>query len=242
MTKIYNPPPFVDKIPYKSCQQVNLEGKRVYLTPDGEKLPSVTTILSATKDMTHLNEWRRRIGEEKAAQITREAASRGTLMHKFLENFIIGNPRSCGTNLVHQFSNKMADTIIKNGLSKMDEVWAIEQSLYFPGLYSGTTDGIGIFQGELCIFDFKQSNKPKKIDYIEDYFIQLLFYGTAHNEVYGTDIKKGIIFMAVSPSQNQTTGEINESQYQEFIIDGDLWEKYKLKMWDRLEKYYELFK
>jgi genome maintenance exonuclease 1 len=79
----YTPPPFVEHVQYKPCQQINdpVTRKRVYLTPDGEKTPSVTTILSATKDQTFLNEWKAKIGEEKARQITTEAAGVGTAMH-----------------------------------------------------------------------------------------------------------------------------------------------------------------
>lgn len=169
MTKTYNPPPFVNRINYKNCQQVNLQGRRVYLTPDGEHLPSVTTILSATKDMTHLNEWRRRIGEEKAAQITREAAGVGTGLHSNLEKFICGIERQPGNNPVHVKANAMANVIIENGLKDVEEVWALEQSLYFPGLYSGTTDGVGVYRGNPTIFDYKQSNRLKKSDWVEDY-------------------------------------------------------------------------
>lgn len=235
-----SPPPFVERFQYKSCKQINdpVTNKRVYLTPDGERLPSVTTILSATKDMTALNEWKKRVGVDNAAQITKEASGRGTSMHKNLECFVAGIPRVPGNNLVHQISNKMADVIIENGLSKMNEIWAMEQSLYFPGLYSGTTDGIGLYNNEPVVFDYKQSNKPKDRKWIDDYFIQLLFYGTAHNEVYGTDIRKGVIFMAVKPSINESTGTVGESQYQEFIVEGNDWDKYKSMMWGKIEEYY----
>ncbi len=149
------PPPFVEKFQYKPCQQVNdpVTRKRVYLTPDGERLPSVTTILSATKDMTHLNEWRDRIGHAKAQQITTEAAGVGTAMHGNLERFVCGMQRQPGNNPVHIQANKMADVIIENGLSKVNEIWAMEQSLYFPGLFSGTTDLVGVHEDEPAVMD-----------------------------------------------------------------------------------------
>jgi genome maintenance exonuclease 1 len=109
--------------------------------------------------MTHLNEWKKRVGEEKAQQIVTEASGRGTTMHKNLECFLAGVPRMSGNNVVHQIANKMADVIIENGLSKVNEVWAMEQSLYFPGLYSGTTDLLGVYDGEPAVMDHKQSNK-----------------------------------------------------------------------------------
>jgi len=164
----YTPPPFVERFQYKNCVQVNdpVTRKRVYQTPDGESLPSVTTILGATKDMTALNEWRKRVGEANAAQITKEAAGVGTAMHANLERFLIGEQRQPGNNPVHVQANAMADIIIQNGLSKMDEVWAMEQSLYFPGLYSGTTDLVGVFEGQPAIADHKQTNKPKKAEWV----------------------------------------------------------------------------
>jgi genome maintenance exonuclease 1 len=241
MTLSIAPPPFVERFQYKNCVQINdpVTRKRVYQTPDGECLPSVTTILGATKDMTHLNEWRKRIGEQKAQQITTEAASRGTSMHKNLECFVAGIPRSPGNNLVHQISNKMADVIIENGLSKMNEIWAMEQSLYFPKLYSGTTDGIGMYEGEPVIFDYKQSNKPKQESYVDDYKMQLVAYILCHNEVYGTNIKRGVIFMAVKPPE-LSPGIFGESKYQQFDLlskDFNFWQDQWLT---KVEEYYKL--
>jgi hypothetical protein len=111
---IYTPPPFVERYQYKNCKQINdpVTRKRVYQTPDGERLPSVTTILGATKDMTALNEWRDRVGHAKAQQITTEAAGVGTAMHANLERFLIGEQRQPGNNPVHVQANKMADDSI----------------------------------------------------------------------------------------------------------------------------------
>lgn len=227
----YTPPPFVDKIKYKNCVQVNdpITRKRVYKTPDGETLPSVTTILSATKDMTALNEWKKRIGEEKAAQITREAAGVGTAMHSNLERFIAGIQRQPGNNPVHVQANKMADIIIENGLSNVSEVWAMEQSLYFPGLYSGTTDLVAVYNGNPSVCDYKQTNKPKKEEWIEDYKMQLVAYILAHNEVYGTDIKEGHVFMCS-----------RDLQYQQFDLWPSEFNKYQDMWLDKVEEYYTL--
>jgi hypothetical protein len=231
--KTYNPPAFVEKFQYKNCVQINdpVTRKRVYQTPDGERLPSVTTILGATKDMTALNEWRKRIGEDKAAQITREAAGVGTAMHANLERFIIGEQRQPGNNPVHVQANAMADVIIENGLSKLSEVWALEQSLYFPGLYSGTTDGIGVFDGEPAVFDHKQTNKPKKEEWIDDYKIQLVAYILAHNEVYGTDIRRGVVFMCS-----------RDLQYQQFDLLPQDFNKYQDLWLEKVQEYYNLTK
>lgn len=223
------PPPFIERFQYKNCVQINdpVTRKRVYQTPDGECLPSVTTILSATKDMTHLNEWKKRVGEEKAKQITTEAAGVGTAMHSNLERFIAGIQRQPGNNPVHVQANKMADQIILNGLADVNEVWAMEQSLYFPGLYSGTTDLVAVYKGNPSVCDYKQTNKPKKEEWVEDYKMQLVAYILAHNEVYGTDIREGHVFMCS-----------RAFEYQQF----DLWPKdfneYQDKWLNKVEEYY----
>lgn len=226
---ILTPPPFIEKFQYQNCKQINdpVTRKRVYQTPDGECLPSVTTILSATKDMTALNEWKARIGHEKAQQITTEAAGIGTAMHGNLERFIAGIDRMPGNNLVHVQANKMADVIIQNGLCDVNEIWAMEQSLYFPGLYSGTTDLVAVYKNNPSVCDYKQTNKPKKEEWVEDYKIQLVAYIMAHNEVYGTDIREGHVFMCS-----------RDLQYQQF----DLWpadfNKYQDLWLNKVEQYY----
>jgi genome maintenance exonuclease 1 len=231
MTQTIQPPPFVERFQYKNCKQINdpITRKRVYQTPDGESLPSVTTILSATKDMTHLNEWKNRIGHDKAAQITKEASGVGTAMHGNLERFLCGLERQPGNNPVHIQANKMADVIIENGLSKMSEVWAMEQSLYFPGLYSGTTDLIGVHEDAPAVCDHKQTNKPKKAEWVEDYYLQLVAYILAHNEVYKTDIRKGVIFMCS-----------RDFQYQQFELKPEDFNKYQDLWLAKVEEYYAL--
>lgn len=243
MTTNISPPLYVERFQYKNCEQVNdpITRKRVYVTPDGESLPSVTTILGATKDMTHLNEWKKRVGEDKAKQITTEAAGVGTAMHSNLERFLIGEQRQPGNNPVHIIANKMADSIINNGLSKVNEVWAMEQSLYFPGLYSGTTDLVGVHEGEPAVMDHKQTNKPKKAEWVEDYYLQLMAYILAHNEVYGTDIKKGVIFMAVRPKElPNKPGHYEDVQYQEFRLESKDFNKWQDAWLKRVEDYYAL--
>ena len=231
MTTTFTPPPFIERIQYKNCKQINdpVTRKRVYLTPDGESLPSVTTILSATKDMTHLNEWRDRIGHAKAQQITTEAAGVGTAMHANLERFVVGEQRQPGNAPVHVQANKMADVIIENGLSKVSEVWAMEQSLYFPGLFSGTTDLVGVYNGEPAICDHKQTNKPKKAEWVEDYYLQLVAYAEAHNEVYKTNIRRGVIFMCS-----------RAFEYQQFDLTPENYNKYQDMWFTKVEEYYKL--
>lgn len=224
---MYNP----NKFSYIKLNRIDTPEGRRYATPDGEKLPSVTTILDATKPEEKtkaLQEWRNRVGHTQAQAITTEAAGRGTRLHKWLENFVkTGTTGEPGSNPYSQQSHDMAHSIITKGLSKCNEFWGTEVPLYFPKVYAGTADLIGVHAGEPAILDFKQSNKLKKREWIEDYFIQLLFYGTAHNEVYGTNICKGVIMMCTA-----------DNIYQEFIIEGNEWKAYEDKMWIRLEKYY----
>jgi len=231
------PPPFIEKFNYRSCKQVNdsVTHKRVYVTPDGESVPSVTTILSATKDTTHLDAWRTRVGVEKAKQITTEAAGVGTAMHGNIERFLVGIERMPGNNPVHVKGNAMADLIISNGLSQVTEIWGIEQSLWYPGLYSGTTDLVGCYQGRPAIMDFKQTNKPKKIEWVEDYFLQLCLYGMAHNVVYGTNICEGHIFMCSRGTDPILPGG---EEFQHFEVTHNDWDFWCNKALERVSQFY----
>ena len=204
------------------------------MTPDGHAVPSVTTILDATKPEEKkkaLQEWRKRVGEEKAKQITTEAAGRGTRMHKWLENHVkTGDTGQPGTNPYSIQSHQMAQTIIDKGLSKCQEFWGTEVSLYFPEVYEGTKDIVGVQENIECIMDHKQTNKPKKREWIDDYFLQLAAYALAHNEVFGTKIRKGVVFMCSA-----------DNQYQEFIVEGSEFDKYTDLWYARIEQYYKQF-
>lgn len=223
----------VPKYTYKSLSRSESSGSRLYSTPEGHRVPSVTTILDRTKPAEAreaLARWRKSIGEQKAQEITTEAAGRGTRMHKFLEDHIKGVPlKESVTNPYAQQSLDMARVVIDKGFGKIDEVWGNEVPLYFPELYAGTTDCVGLHQGQAAILDFKQTNKPKKIEYIDDYFLQLTAYALAHNEVHGTDIRKGVILMCSK-----------DMQYQEFVLepkDFDMW----VERWcDRVSEYYKI--
>ena len=230
MHNFYNP----NKFKYVPLPRENIEGSRKYSTPDGLKLASVTTILDATKSEEKkkvLQEWKNRVGHANAQAITTEAAGRGTRMHKWLENYVkTGSTGDPGTNPYSIQSHKMAQSIIYQGLSKCNEFWGTEVPLYFPKVYAGTTDLVGVHDGDDAIMDHKQTNKLKKREWIDDYFIQLVFYGTAHDEVHGTKIRKGVIFMCTA-----------DNIYQEFIIEGSEWDQYVNKMWYRVEEYYKKF-
>jgi genome maintenance exonuclease 1 len=232
-----------NKFPYQQLNKVNIDGSRRYITPDGFKVPSVTTILDATKSEESkqaLENWRKRVGHKKAQEITTEAAGRGTRMHKWIEDFIREDKRGePGSNPYSQQSHLMATQIIEQGLTKCDEFWGTEVSLYFPEVYAGTTDLCGIHDGDEAIMDHKQSNKVKKREWIDDYFVQTCAYALAHNEVYNTKIRKGVIFMCVKPEL--VAGLLTKPEYLEFIVEGNEFDKYTDMWYKRLEQYYTKF-
>jgi genome maintenance exonuclease 1 len=236
---MYNP-----KFEYRPIPRVEVNGKRFYATPDGNKLPSVTTILDKTKPAESriaLANWRRAVGEAKAQQITTEAANRGTRMHTYLEDYVkTGSIKERTTNPYSWASHAMAHEVVTKGLCNVNEFWGIEVPLYFPAVYAGTTDGAGIHLGQEAILDYKQSNKPKKREYIEDYFLQLCAYAEAHNELHGTQIRKGVILMCVKPDVDEQFNIIKPPQYQEFVLEGAEFEKYRSLWWHRVEQYYML--
>jgi genome maintenance exonuclease 1 len=220
-----------NKFQYVPISRENINGVRKYATPDGEKLPSVTSILDATKSEESkqaLHNWRKRVGQQKAQEITTEAAGRGTRMHKWIENYIkTGETGEPGSNPYSIQSHQMAHTIIKTGLTKCSEFWGTEVPVYYPKIYAGTTDLAGVHDNSDAIMDHKQTNRLKKREWIEDYLVQLAAYAAAHNEVHGTNIRKGVIFMCSA-----------DNVYQEFIIEGAEFDSYTYKWFDRVEKYY----
>jgi len=227
---MYNP----NKFKYEPLKRIDTPEGRRYATPDGNKLPSVTTILDATKSEESkkaLMEWRKRVGPQKAQEITTEAAGRGTRMHKWLEDYIktgeIGTP---GSNPYSIQSHQMAQSIIAQGLSKCNEYWGTEVPVYFPSVYAGTTDLCGVHDNAEAIMDHKQTNKPKKREWIDDYFVQLAAYANAHNEVHGTKIRKGVIFMCSAANE-----------YQEFIVEGTDFDKYTDMWFKKCEQFYMKF-
>ena len=207
-----------------------IEGKRHYEINGDEKLPSVTTILSGTQDpekAQSLKAWRDRVGEANATRIVDEAAARGTAMHKILERYI-GEEGYLDLTNVGKAAHNMAMKIIADGLCNITEYYGLESTLFYPGLYAGATDMIALHKGEMAIIDFKQTNKPKKREWIDDYCLQLAAYAMAHNYVYKTNITKGVIMMCSK-----------DNYYQEFVIAGDEFKKYKYKWLGQISKYYK---
>ena len=165
----------IKKYDYTAISRTTIDGKRHYCLPNGDKVPSVTTILDKTKPeeaKQKLQEWKNRVGVERAQAITTEAANRGTRMHAYLESFILQDDmKPLPTNPYAHPSWFMAAEVILKGLCHVDEFWGSEVPVYYSGLYAGTTDCVGVWKGKPAIMDFKQTNRPKKREWIDDYFI-----------------------------------------------------------------------
>lgn len=226
---------------YAQLDRTTIEGKRHYCLPDGSKVPSVTTILDKTKSQESreaLANWKKRVGEQKAQEITTEAANRGTRMHAYLEHYALqSDMKELPNNPFAHPSWFMAAEVILNGLCNVDEFWGVEVPVYYSGLYAGTTDCIGKWKNKPAIIDFKQSNRVKKREYISDYFIQLAAYAAAHNETHGTEIDTGVIMMAVQPKmlEDQT---YTKPEYLEFVIEGEEFKYWTDEWMKRVELYY----
>ena len=185
-----------------------VEGQRHY-DINNEKLPSVTTILGKTQTAEKqqgLANWRARVGEEQATRTMDQAAARGSAMHAILEHHILGKNRLDLTD-IGQEAHKMADVVIDKGLCNVDEIWGSEVALYYPELFAGATDLVGVYKKADSIMDFKQTNKPKRREWVEDYMLQLAAYTMAHNYVYDTKIQQGVILMCSK-----------DGYFQEFIV------------------------
>ena len=200
---------------------------RIYLTPDGESLPSVTSVLSKTKDKTGLYAWRKRVGEKKAEKVMEDAARIGTALHVYIEHFVNEKDYKDLTDIGVE-AEIMAKKIIEEGLKDVDEVWGSEVNLYYPGKYAGTTDMVGLYKGRPAIIDFKQTNKPKKREWVQDYLMQLAAYAQAHNHLFNTEIDQGVILMC-------SRGLI----FQRFELDGENFTRASDSFMKRLEKYSE---
>jgi len=202
-------------------------GTRVY-DIDNYRLPSVTTILGATKNQQFIKDWKAKVGEQEADRIKNHSSRRGTAMHKFLESYIqrVGYDDLTG---IGQEAKPMAQKIIEVGLTPVEEYYGSEVTLHYPGLYAGSTDLVCLHNDMESIVDFKQSNRPKKLEWIDDYFLQIAAYAMAHDYVYGSKIRQGVI-MVCTP----------DLYYQEFKIQDAELKQWKHKFLKRLDMYHEL--
>ena len=213
------------KYNYVRVSRTTEHGSRTY-DVHGTKLPSVTPILDKTKDKSYLDKWRARVGNEEAERIKNLSSKRGTSMHKFIEKHITGAGYDDLTEIGKQ-AKPMAQKIIDIGLTPITEYYGSEVSLYYPGLYAGSTDLVCIHNGKETIIDFKQANRPKREDWIQDYFLQIGAYAMAHDHVHGSNIEQGVI-MVCTP----------DLYFQEFRFEGDQMREYRHKFFARLNQYY----
>jgi genome maintenance exonuclease 1 len=218
-----------NKFIYPKSTRSIVNGSRHY-SIDNSSLPSVTTILSATKsekDKAALAAWKERVGHKESERIKNDASRRGTVMHTYLESFLLNK---FNLELIEEDNKakKMAEEIIDNGLKKnLSEVWGAESTLYYPGKYAGTCDCAGIYNNRESILDFKQKNKAAREEYIEDYFLQLGAYSLAHNTVYNSRITQGVILLCTV-----------DYLFQEFIIEGNQLIEFQNKFLERVEQFY----
>ena len=203
------------------------EGNRTY-DVQGTKLPSVTTILSRTKDQGFLKKWKAKVGEQQAEVIKNISSKRGTSMHKYIEAYILEKGYEDMTSLGQQ-AKTMAHKVIEMGLTPVEEYYGSEVTLYYPGLYAGSTDLVCVHTDMDTIVDFKQSNSPKRKEWIEDYYMQIAAYAMAHDYIHGSNIEQGII-MVCTP----------DLYMQEFRFQGAEMRMWKHKFLARLNEFYEM--
>ena len=214
---------------YPKSKREILKGDRHY-DVDDKKLPSVTTILQKTQDpekAESLKRWTQKVGQVEADRIKDTAAKRGTAMHSYLETYLQGG-KVLDLRDVGREASGMAETIIDKGFNDLEEIWGSEVTLFYPNLYAGATDLCGIYQGRESIIDFKQSNKPKRVEWIKDYKLQMVAYAMAHNCVYGTDIDQGVILMCTP-----------DNFFQKFTINGREFRELKWEWLRRVDSYYD---
>jgi len=214
------------KYTYVRGTQAMEHGSRIY-DFNGMRMPSVTTILSKTKDQSFLTAWKNKVGHENAERIKNVSSNRGTAMHKFLEKHIEDVGYDDLTTLGRE-AKAMANKIIEDGLSQVSEYYGSEVMLYYPDLYAGSTDLVCMHDGMETIVDFKQANRPKKEEWIEDYYLQIAAYAMAHDSVYGSNIQQGVI-MVCTP----------DLYYQEFKCEGEKMRHYRHEFLKRLSQYHD---
>ena len=216
-----------NKYEYAIGKQINEDNGRIYDVA-GFRLPSVTSILSRTKDQGFLKQWREKVGDKEADRIMNLSSVRGTAMHKYLESYITEVGYEDLTDTGKQ-AKTMAEKVVELGLAAIDEYYGSEVTMYYPGLYAGQTDLVCIHDGKDTIVDFKQANRPKREEWIDDYKLQIAAYAMAHDYVYNSTIEKGVI-MVCTP----------DLYYQEFIIEGVELRNWKHKFLKRLNMYHDL--
>ena len=186
-----------DKLP--DIQTETIKGKRFYVTPEGKKYPSITTVLSG-RNNEGLVKWRESVGSEVANNIMRGAAKRGTAVHTLVENYLNNEELSKQDVLpVALF------TLLKPELDNINNIRIQEGGLYsdFYGV-AGRVDCIADYKGVLSVIDFKTSTKEKKEEWVENYFIQGAAYCEMYEERFDQPIDRVVILIVTEDGAVQT--------------------------------------
>ena len=197
-------------------ERETIDGVRYYSIPKESQVLKLVSITSVT---SHFNreifvKWRKRVGEDEAQKITKAATSRGTDMHSLVENYLY-NKTLPSVPPLPDFLFKIA----KAELNKINNIHCLEGPLYSLQLgVAGTTDCIAEYDGELAVIDFKTSKKPKPREWIENYFVQAMFYGMAYYEMTGTPIKKLVIIMACEDGESVVYEESYLKKYMKLVV------------------------
>ena len=192
---------------------INENGKRLYVTPDGERYPSVTTVLSDYKKQGII-EWRKRVGEQQANKISTQASRRGTKVHKLCEDYLNNESTFKGYTPDNVEMFKSIEPI----LNEIEVVYAQERTLFSHHLKTaGRVDCVGKFRGKTHIIDFKTSNKPKKWEWIDNYFMQGSAYSVMWEEMTGVPVPYIAIIIAVADDVPQVFVENRDTWINKFI-------------------------
>jgi hypothetical protein len=204
------------KLPNLERETIN--GVRYYKIPDNNEILKLFSITSVTshKNRQFFADWRKRIGEEEADKITRQATSRGTDFHTLAENYFYNIPELPKVQPLSEFLFKIA----RPELNKINNIHALESSLYSKVLgIAGTVDCIAEYNGELAIIDFKTSKKPKPVDWIEHYFVQCMAYGCMLYELTGITVKKLVIIMSCENGECVVYEEYDKTKYIKLLTE-----------------------
>lgn len=217
--------PWSDRFKYKKLERMDTSGGRVYVLPNSVHVPSVTTILDRTKDKAALEAWAQRVGLQEALRQKEEAAYIGTHMHTTLECIITGEPLSVGRDWLALKGHEMAFRLANRYFSAISVIHGSEVSVHYGDQYAGTTDLVAEYRGKLAIVDFKQSVRPKRHEFITDYFHQLAAYAIAHDDMHGTDIDFAAVLVAVQ-----------DGTVQEFTTTGREFKDFKAEWMERVQR------
>ena len=210
-----------EKHVFPQLMRENFEGKRTYVTENGDRYPSITTVLGY-KIKPAIKAWRKKVGEQEANKISRQSSVRGTKIHGVCEDYL--NNKELDTEMLSFVEEDMFDNM-RLYLDKIDNIHAIEQFLYSDHLrLAGQADCIAEFEGRLSIIDFKTSAKLKKKSYIKNYFAQCSAYAVMFEERTGVPVDQTVIIVGVQDEEPQLFVEKRDNYIDYLLECRDLYE------------------